>query len=63
MPKYALTNEFLIAVLVAMAATWESRLPGFRAEFKRHIDELYFATPLSQLALRDALGALSDELS
>lgn len=63
MPNHTLTNAFLIAIFVASARTWESRLPGFRTDFKRHIDELYYATPIDQLALRNALGALSDALT
>ena len=54
--------DFLAAIIVALTRTWDTKLPGFAAEFKSQVDALIVVTPVANLVLRDALGRLSDAL-
>jgi hypothetical protein len=51
------------AIIVAVAKTWDSKLPGFCAEFQSQIDAICLQTPLDNIELRNALEKLSQCLT
>jgi hypothetical protein len=57
------SEAFLATIIVALARTWDAKLPGFQSEFKSQIDDLCLHTPLSEMGLRTALDKLSQSLS
>jgi hypothetical protein len=56
-------DALLCAIIVALARTWNSKLPGFAAEFKDQIDGIKLTTPvLTESGLRQTLDQLSQML-
>ena len=54
-------QALLCAIIVALARTWDAKLPGFLAEFQAQIGSIYVETPLSS-ELRTTLDQLSRSL-
>jgi hypothetical protein len=54
--------EFLAATIVALARTWDTKLPGFLAIFQAELDNIYVQTPSDHLALRNLIDKLSVDL-
>lgn len=53
-----MSDDFISVIIVALAKTWDSKLPGFRDEFRTNVGILRMQTPVSELPLRDALDKL-----
>ena len=54
-------QALLCAIIVALARTWDAKLPGFLSEFQAQIDSIYVETPVST-ELRATLDQLSRSL-
>jgi hypothetical protein len=46
------------AVIVALAHTWDHKLPGFRSEFVEQLGNVYMQTSPVDVALRNALDTI-----
>jgi hypothetical protein len=57
------TEALLSAVIVALARTWDTKLPGFLSEFQSQLDHVYLQTQASEVGLRTAIEQLSRSLS
>lgn len=56
------TIRILSAVIVALAHTWDSRLPGYRQQFSEDLGNIYMQTPVSDLEVRNALETIIQAL-
>lgn len=52
-------NEFIACIIVALARTWDSKLPGFLKEFQTQIDVQYLQASVNKVELRADLDTLS----
>lgn len=50
-------------IIIALAHTWESKLPGFRQEFRKQLSVVYVQTPPKELEARTALDTIINALS
>jgi hypothetical protein len=56
------TVDLLAGVIIALAKTWDNKLPGYRAEFSKQLGHVYMQTPPADIALRNALDAIIQAL-
>jgi hypothetical protein len=54
-----MAEGLIAAVVISLARTWDTKLPGFRDEFRTQMDAMYLLTPASQVALRVELEQIS----
>jgi hypothetical protein len=53
-------EDLITAVIVALAKTWDSKLPGFAEEFCTHMDHIRLMTPMKDFDQKDAIEKLTN---
>jgi hypothetical protein len=56
-------DDIVSAVVIALARTWDKKLPGFLSDFKREMGIVYVQIPSEKTTLRATIDLLIRELS